>query len=219
MTHVEPVLTGPGDATIWRAWADGLLAPLDLSVRLLHQVAEAGQRRWDAASPLAPKITAGTDRWSAMVVALRTLTGWRADEEGGLPRTVHPSESFYVVVRTGAGDLGKIDPVECPTTKNPLGPTLRRIIDGVPGPVPLFDFGLAPVDPEGYREPTLWLFLSDYRDGMLRSELSQPSRREGDVITAYARRIPLPPIPLDDSAVDLPAGDSAGPDLDIQPLL
>lgn len=220
MTLTDPVQLDPADHEAWRAWADTQLAPLDLSVELLHHVIEAGQRRRGAASPLAPPIATAVEHWGTMVAALRTLTGWRPNDAGNLARTIHPSGRFYVVVRTGAGDVGALNPVVGPTNKHPLGTRLCRIIDGLPpSTMPLFDTELAPVNPETYHEPTLWLFLWAYRDGAIHTELCQPASRDGEVITGYTQRIPLPPVTFGETAVEPLDDGAAGPELDIQPLL
>lgn len=186
-------LPDPDDSSAWRAWADEMLAPMDLSVSLLHQAAEAGQRRMDGTSPLAPRITGGTNRWSETVIAFRGLTAWRVDETDGLSRTVHPSGRFYVVVRTGAGGVGKFG--QCPTPKNGLGDVLRRVIDRRPTTLPLLDIEGCPVG-EDYQEPDLWLFLTEYYDGLIHSELSKPSARKGDDVVGYSEQIQLPPFPF-----------------------
>jgi hypothetical protein len=212
----------PQDPDAWRTWADALLAPMDLSVGLLHQVAEAGQRKMDATSPLAPKITGGTNRWSEMVIALRNLTGWQLDETDGLPRTVHPSGRFYVVVRTGAEGVGRFG--QCPTPKSSLGPVLQLVVDEVPSTTPLFDLDGKPTDADAYVEPELWFFLTDYRDGLIYSELSRPSSREGEMVTGYYQQIQVPPFSfgpfgLDDLGVEPDDGpdDFIGPQIEVQP--
>jgi len=221
VAHPNALPVDPSDADAWRAWADAELAPMGLSVVVLHQAAEAGQRALDATSPLAPKIKGGLDRWSDTVVALRVLTGWELDEAGGLPRIVHPSGDFYAVVRTGANGVGVFG--QCPIAKNGLGALLQRAIDGEPTTVPLFDASGEAIDGENYEEPTLWLFLTEFRDGLIYSELSQPASRVGDEITGYVRQIQLPPFEygqfdgVDDDDFDN-GPDTHGPQIDIQPI-
>ncbi|MFD2415529.1 hypothetical protein [Amycolatopsis pigmentata] len=215
------LLPDPKDLDAWTAWADERLHQFDLSVRVLHQVAVAGQRKKDRTSPLSAPIMRGIDGWDGALVALREATGWGKDERGGLPRTVHPSGRFFVVVLTGAHPVGVFGAT--PQPKNGLRPMLRDLIDDHPTVVPLFDAANVPVDPNNYQEPELWLFLWCHHEGYLYSELCSPLRRDGDRITAYRDQIPLPPLPYDHDTTDamITPDDgpdpSAGPVIDVQP--
>ncbi|WP_145982754.1 MULTISPECIES: hypothetical protein [unclassified Pseudonocardia] len=71
------------------------------------------------------------------------------------------------------------------------------MIDGCPRTIPMMDRRGNPVDVDEYDEPEPWLFMTDYHDGMIYSELSCPSARAGDEVVEYKHRIPLPPIPFD----------------------
>ncbi|OSY34681.1 hypothetical protein C8E95_2316 [Pseudonocardia autotrophica] len=82
-----------------------------------------------------------------------------------------------------------------------------------------------PIDVEEYNEPELWLFLTDYHDGMIYSELSCPSARQGDEVVEYRRRIPLPPVAFEPASdVDLPPVEAPDDDphtshvVDVEPL-
>ncbi|MEV8609621.1 hypothetical protein AB0383_17110 [Amycolatopsis sp. NPDC051373] len=220
MTHAH-ALPDPDDRDVWRAWATQHLEPRDLTVELLHRVAENSQRKRDGTSPLAPAQTPGQDQWSEAVVSFREQTGWDRDEEGGLSRTWHPSHNFYVVVRAGDDSTGLPD--SCPTPKTGLRTVLRDLIDEVPRMVPLFDVTDAgkPI-PSPCGQPELWLFMFSFRDGILYSELSRPAQRAEDKITKYHQRIPLPPLPYtrSNTSVIITPDDEldTGPDIDIQPI-
>ncbi|MFD5089908.1 hypothetical protein ACFWMR_04865 [Amycolatopsis thailandensis] len=220
MTHAH-ALPDPHDLDAWRAWSNGRLAPLDLTVDLLHRVVENSQRKRDATSPLAPVQTPGQDGWSEAVISLREQTGWDRDEDDGLSRTWHPSHNFYVVVRPGNDSTGLFDRTPSPKTR--LRTVLRDLIDEVPHTAPLFDVtgnGQSRLLPE--ERPQLWLFLFSYRDGLLYAELSRPAERIEDKITRYHQRIPLPPLPYDrtDTSVIVTPDDDldTGPDIDVQPI-
>lgn len=220
MTHAHALLD-PDDHNAWLAWASQQLELRDLTVDVLHRVAENGQRKKDATSPLAPAQTPGQDQWSEAVISFREQTGWDKDEEGGLSRTWHPSRSFYVVIRAGDDSTGLFN--TCPTPRTGLRTVLRDLIDHVPRTVPLFDVtadGKPIPAPSG--QPELWLFLFSFRDGVLYSELSRPAERIEDKITKYHQRIPLPPLPYqrtDTSVIITPDDDlDTGPDIDVQPI-
>lgn len=220
MTHAH-ALPDPDDVDAWLTWASQQLEPLDLTVDLLHHVAENGQRKKDGTSPLAPAQTPGQDQWSEAVISFREQTGWDRDEDGGLSRTWHPSHSFYVVVRAGDDSTGLFN--RCPTPKSGLRTVLRDLIDDVPRTVPLFDVTEAgkPI-PSPSKQPELWLFMFAFRDGVLYSELSRPAERVEDKITKYHQRIPLPPLPYtrtDTSVIITPDDDvDTGPNIDVQPI-
>ncbi len=103
----------PEDHDAWKTWSDAQLTPMGLTTDLLHAVVEAGQRKHAEASPLAPPATPGQDRWSESVVVLRERTGWKPDNSLGLPRTMHPSGRFYIIVRTGTNGVGAFSSL-CP---------------------------------------------------------------------------------------------------------
>lgn len=220
MTHAY-ALPNPDNPDEWLAWAEQQLDPLGLSVGLLHQVVENAKRKKDATSPLAPVQASGQEQWIEAVVSFREQTGWDPGEVDGLSRTWHPSRSFYVVVRAGDDKTGQFG--TCPTPQTGLRTVLGKLIDNVPGTAPLFEVTAAgkpispPVDP-----PELWLFMFSFRDGILYSELSWPAERDGDTITKYHRRIPLPPLPYkptDTSVIVTPDDDlDTGPDIDVQPI-
>lgn len=214
-------LPDPDDLNAWLAWATSQLEPMDLTVDVLHRVAENGQRKKDAASPLAPAQTPGQDQWSEAVVSFREQTGWDKDETDGVSRTWHPSRRFYVVVRTGDDGTGLL--VACPSPKTGLRTVLRDLIDEVPHTMPLFDItGAGKTAPSPGEPPELWLFMFRFRDGVLHSELSRPAERVEDKITKYHQRIPLPPLPYtrtDTNVIITPDDDlDTGPDIDVQPI-
>ncbi|MEU0513365.1 hypothetical protein [Amycolatopsis sp. NPDC006125] len=220
MTHAH-ALPDPGDLDGWLTWAAQQLEPLDLTVDLLHRVAENGQRKRDGTSPLAPAQTPGQDQWSEAVISFREQTGWDKDETGGLSKTWHPSRGFYVVVRAGDDSTGLFG--TCPTPKTGLRTVLRDLIDEVPRTVPLFEVtGAGRHIPSPTEPPVLWLFMFSFRDGVVYSELSRPAERVEDKITKYHQRIPLPPLPYtyaDTSVIVTPDDDlDAGPDIDVQPI-
>lgn len=218
MAQPLPLPFSPDDSNAWHRWADEQLAPMDLTVDELHLVADEGQRKYDSTSPLAPTTTPGTDRWSIMVTTFRQLTGWAADNSHGLPRTVHPSEKFYVVIRTGTDGVG--DFKGQPTPRHPLGDVLRRVIDGTPNTMALFGLPDDVVDPD---DRELWLFLTEKHPGEIHCELSAPSARDGGFVTDYKQRIPLPPLPYTEPAdptgtLPTEPDDLSGPEIDIQPI-
>lgn len=225
MSRAQPSVGEPDSWTAWAAWADTLLAPMDLTTSLLHQVAEAGQRKWSNSSPLAPLVTPGQERWGETVVALRKRTGWLIDDSDGLPRTVHPSGRFFVIVSTGSNGVGTFG--GCPTPRNGLGKVVRRIIDGEPTTPPMLDRAGNPVtcDLEEDVSPELWIFMTVFHGDLIYSELSRPLARNGDDIISYVRRIQLPPLPFND-VTDEPSlfgpddgiDDDADVDIDVRPL-
>lgn len=219
MTHAH-TLPDPGDLDAWRTWSTSQLTPLGLTVEQLHNVAEGSQRKKDATSPLAPAQTSGQDRWSEAVVIFREQTSWEMDEEGGLSRTWHPSRRFFVVVRAGDDSTGLFG--RCPSPKTGLRQTLRDLIDDVPTTVPLFDVTGSGKATAAVGQPQLWLFLFNFREGNLYSELSRPAERVEGKITKYHQQIPLPPLPYnrtDTSVIVTPDDDlDTGPDIDVQPI-
>ncbi|OLZ59496.1 hypothetical protein [Amycolatopsis keratiniphila] len=222
MTHAH-ALPDPHDLDAWRAWSNGQLAPLDLTVDLLYRVVENSQRKKDAASPVAPLQTPGQDGWSEAVISFREQTGWGFDEEDGLSRTWHPSRTFFVVVRPGSDSTGLFDPSRTPSPKTRIRTVLRDLIDEVPYTAPLFDVtGDGQSTLSSGERPQLWLFLFSYRDGLLYAELSRPAERIEDKITRYHQRIPLPPLPYTrtgTSVIVTPDDDlDTGPDIDVQPI-
>ncbi|MFE6611494.1 hypothetical protein [Amycolatopsis sp. NPDC057786] len=218
MTHAH-TLPDPEDLDAWRTWSASQLEPLGLTVKQLHNVAEGSQRKREAVSPLAPAQTPGQDQWSEAVVIFREQTGWDKDEEGGLSRTWHPSRQLFVVVRAGDDSTGLFG--RCPSPKTGLRPTLRDLIDNVPTTVPLFDITGSGKTAAAAGQPQLWLFLFNFRDGNLHSELSRPAERVEDKITKYHQQIPLPPLPYNrpDTSVIVTPDDEpdTGLDIDVQP--
>jgi hypothetical protein len=197
---IEP-LHSPEDVDAWRAWADDRLGRLDLSLQMLHDVVEAGQRGFANSSPLGPKTGPGFDRWEDTLVAFRERTGWPFTEED-LSRTYHPSEEFYVVVKTGADGVGQLPPAT-PTPKNGLGKTLQRLIGEATRQQTLIKLNGEPWPAESVYDPKLWILMTEFHDGQIFCELSKPKARSGDKIVEYVEQIPIPPLPFNMEPIDL----------------
>lgn len=136
---------------------------------------------------------------------------------------MHPSGRFYIVVRTGSNGVGAFSSL-CPTPKHDLGLVIKNVIDGIPATTPLIDIFGNIVETGSNEEPELWLLMTTFHKGMIYSELSRPTARDGGTITKYSARIQFPPLPFNDvhpneweprDTPELP--DSAGPEIDIQP--
>lgn len=223
MNQPFALLPNPDDSSAWRAWADARLTLLDLSVDLLHQALEVGQRKKEAAGSLAPSSTPGTDNWSGTVSGFRELTGWPPDQADQLPRTVHPSGKFFVVVKTGTGGVGTFGPGR-PKTKYPIGPILQRAISRVPSTMPLFDINYQSIDLDEDNAPDVWLLLITSHNGMVYAELSRPSAHKDGEITDYHQRIQLPPFEFNTTIRDDSREDSAeteetpATNIDVRPI-
>lgn len=227
MALANPLLPDPNHPDEWRSWADGQLEPMDLSVALLHHALDQGQRKRDAASPLSPKQTFGTDGWSGTVAALRSLTRWPADDSGNLSRTIHPSGRFHILVLTGDEMTGRLFG-RLPSPKNGLRPTVRALIDAPADTIPWLDRTCRPinfdtVEPFDLAEE-LWLLMMHRTESHMYAELSRPSARDEGVIVDYHQRIQLPPLPYDLGSVrvtDDPDDDldpNTGPEIDVRPI-
>ncbi|MDQ3150906.1 MAG: hypothetical protein M3R63_04010 [Actinomycetota bacterium] len=102
---------------------------------------------------------------------------------------------------------------------------IKNVIDGIPPPIPLIDIFGNSVETDSDEEPELWILMATFHKGMIYSELSRPTARDGGTITRYSARIQLPPLPFNDvdpnqlELGDTPKlPDSTRIDIDIQPL-
>lgn len=184
MTTPQQRLASDPDA--WWAWADGQLRPMDLNVSLMHSVLRTGQDDFEAASPLAPPTGPGTDRWQRRVVVFRERTLWSPDEGDGLPRTVHPSGRFCVIIKGGEDGVGQFGS-HVPNPKHGLGNILQSVIDERPEQPSMFTPDLRPKPIPNDKAMEHWLFLATFFRGFIYSELSLPGERKGDRVTRYAR--------------------------------
>lgn len=151
-------------------------------------------------------------QWGRTVSGLRESLvprQWEMDNTDNVPRTVHPSGRFAMVVNTGDEGTGDLD--SDVSTKYRRGPVSRKAVQ-VNGQLVLFEAA-------GFDSPTgersTWFLLVHCTTDQMRSELSLPRTVDEDGrITAWAQRIPLPPFAHEGLDVD-DDDDDEGPDFDV----
>jgi hypothetical protein len=191
------------------------LAELDLDIETIHFALRAADAERRTCTPFDPPVLGPWLQWAKTIGAIREQLvprGWTMDNSANVPRTVHPSDRFAMVVNTGdsgTGDLRR--PV---STKYPRGLASQQAIHANRQ---LVLFGNTFND-NGQREGSereTWLLLIRFVDDQVRAEISLPAEvTEEGSITLWNERIPIPPLPLDPiEGINNPPDD--GPDFDI----
>jgi hypothetical protein len=167
-------------------------------------------------TPHHPPASVGIACWGEAVAALRDQLrprGWEPADDRNCALVKSPDGKLAISVATGTAGTGRRE--GNPTNRHPKGIGALEAVA-----VNQRQLDLPFVDVPG-RKPTpayvTW-FLLLYKDSdEIRCELSLPSDISGEWhITAWAHRIVLPPIPIDDTAVeiDVPEGDDI--DIDVR---
>lgn len=193
------------------------LAKLDLYPEDFEFALRAGDAERRMCSPLDPPVLASWLMWAKTIGALRerlTARDWTFHNEMNVPRTVHHSESFGIVVNTG--DAGTGDGRYSVSTKYPRGLCGARAVE-LNGQLALFN-GLGVTPPSD--EQRTWILLMRIVGSEIRSELSLPAEvtpagQDGQWhITRWIDRICLPPLSIDGGEV-FPDDDDGGPEFDV----
>lgn len=187
------------------------LAQLDLELVDLQfalRVADAERR---TCSPLDPPVLPSWLTWAKTIGALRDRLvprGWTPSDRHNVPRIIHPSGRFGIIVNTGDAGTGDLRfPVG---TKYPRGQKARLAVETN---AQLAFNGLEPsLLPDADLLQT-WILLIRFRREAAHAELSLPREiSSGGHITHWSRRIALPPLDFGDR----PRPDEGeGPDFDV----
>lgn len=177
------------------------LAELGLSVELIERIVRRADAEASTCTPLDPPIMGGLTRWGRTTRFLREElipAGWGYDNPRNLPRTIHPSGEFAIVVTSGDELTGLTDLL--PTTKYPKGYATVRAVEN--NEQLAFDFGdFGPLDEVRSLDVgaflTWFLMFRDDENGF-RVELSLPDAITGGRIISWTERIILPVFPRDD---------------------
>lgn len=185
------------------------LSDLDLDADDLQHALRRGDAEARTCTALDPGLLPSWLMWARTVSGLRERLvprGWTPTEQQNVPRTVHPSGAFSIVVNAGNGGTGeKALPVQ---TKYPRGITGIRAVRGNQ----LSLFGEAEPEEEGELTPT-WILLVNRTGDAIRSELSLPTGiNDMGTITQWEHRIVLPTIAVEHPSID---DNDEGPDFDV----
>jgi hypothetical protein len=178
------------------------LTELGLSIELIERVVRRADAEASMCTPLDPPIMEGLTRWARMNRFLREElipACWRFDNPRNLPRTIHPSGEFAIVVTTGDELTGLADLL--PATKYAKGYATAQAVE-VNGQLmfdfPEFDSDSGDGSAADVGDVLTWLMLFHSDEDGYRVELSLPDAIVGGRITSWAERIILPVFPCDD---------------------
>lgn len=175
------------------------LTDLGLSVHTIDVALRKADAATHAGSALDPPIMEGLNRWGLTTRYLRealVAAQWSFDNPRNLPRTIHPSGDFAVVVTTGDESTGL--PHRTPGPKHPKGFATELAVLG--NNQLALDLGpLLPTVRQGRAihasPPRTWFLLFYAAADSFRAEVSLPECFADGRITKWAERILLPPIP------------------------
>lgn len=201
---------------------DARLGALDLKVSLLHDAFRAGLARSRNRSKLAAPNAAGSDvyhdSWELLAQMLNAQ-GWVPAVVEQQPRMLHPSGRLSLTIAS-AEHVADPDPRVQPRT-NPKGLASRLSTPSTTQiPLPLEEFGPAPVQVDQGSVGDLWFSLYECTGEGLNLSVARPSgfSRSGAIVQ-WAQEIPLPSLRHDD---DLSAFGRSGAgddifDVDVSP--
>lgn len=190
------------EAVLNESWSvDQMLADVGVTREQLEKVVDSGEAVRKSCTRNDPRVSVGISVWGRMVRTLREQTipgGWKPSAPGALETAVRGDGGVAISCATGDENTGIAD--GHPFTKYKKGP---RTVEAV-AKNQLNMFAL--LDPPGFkREAALlsdatltWILLTHRAKTEIRYELSLPQTVGQDGrVTGWARRIILPPLPID----------------------
>jgi hypothetical protein len=175
------------------------LAGLGFGAEELAHTVLAGYTRGREITSNHPKIAAGFDTWSEMVAVLREVKcpqGWLKDSTRNYETVRHPDSLCQVAIAGGTHETGTRNGT--PHTRTHKGIVTVEVVSRN---MQLSLFGSASTDEDAdrNRRPPTWLHVHyyDHEAGEIRHELSLPLEMTGKKVTAWEKRVLLPPVPFE----------------------
>jgi hypothetical protein len=169
------------------------LNQLGLDVPVIHEIMLYGDAEQATYTEYDAPGAGEYARWSRHARRASELLvpeGWYRFNPECQPTLVHPGNKWCLVVTSGNNATGVAHAK--PTTKNPKGRSIRRAVEGN---AELALFQPQDIEPalEGLRQT--WMLMTHINiEGEIQSEVSCPTKMEGEYISEWQDRILLPNI-------------------------